>query len=545
MNKKIFLTSMVALMVACPAYAVHYDPSANDPNRSGYIDTNDQSADCDTLPLTYNGSSPQYGTYYLAAQWDKDECTITLDPNNGATTATGGDSSQNTTNGYNKTLYTRYLDGAYSDANRTQAYSLGVYVPDSLPPAQGISPIPVGVNVTLTLDSNNPNTVSDIVLDTTGYNMSGRRPFTGFYGTGAYASTQYMIPSGAKAYITSAGDTIAKGLYKSVQDPTDGEYHCPNTVWYAHYGCVQTTFPNASKPGYVFDGWWTQASGGSQVQSNSNDACITEDTTLHAHWNPLSYGIVYQCNCGNGADCTGNPPTDNNTYTVESTNVSLLANPANSGCEWTDHSFRGWNCKRSDNNASVSTSGTYPNLTIPTMPAMAQGSNVICEGDWDGAFRIIYACGDGASGTAPTDSNTYNSSSSWSLFTSPTAGSGTCSKYGYSFVGWKCNYNIANGNSYTGTTANYPLNNNAITGGSGNSYGVNGNTTCTAIWEQNTVNLDWTTLNGGTLDTSAQSYQAGSTTCGWGDTGTVDVPYPAPTRTGYTFTGWKVINHTN
>ena len=41
------------------------------------------------------------------------------------------------------------------------------------------------------------------------------------------------------------------------------------------------TLPTPTKDGYTFDGWYTSASGGNKVDSNST---ISSDTTLYAHW---------------------------------------------------------------------------------------------------------------------------------------------------------------------------------------------------------------------------------------------------------------------
>jgi uncharacterized repeat protein (TIGR02543 family) len=55
------------------------------------------------------------------------------------------------------------------------------------------------------------------------------------------------------------------------------------------YGTLATT----TRPGYSFDGWWTEAGGsGSQITGFST-VIITSDQTLYAKWNPLSYTVTF------------------------------------------------------------------------------------------------------------------------------------------------------------------------------------------------------------------------------------------------------------
>jgi uncharacterized repeat protein (TIGR02543 family) len=62
------------------------------------------------------------------------------------------------------------------------------------------------------------------------------------------------------------------------------------------YGSTYGTLPTPTKAGYTFNGWFTSASGGSQVSSGTTVA-ITEDQTLHAVWHSLlsEYSIAADC----------------------------------------------------------------------------------------------------------------------------------------------------------------------------------------------------------------------------------------------------------
>ena len=45
------------------------------------------------------------------------------------------------------------------------------------------------------------------------------------------------------------------------------------------------SLPNATRSGYTFDGWYTAASGGTKV---TDSTVISQNTTIYAHWTPLS-----------------------------------------------------------------------------------------------------------------------------------------------------------------------------------------------------------------------------------------------------------------
>ncbi len=50
------------------------------------------------------------------------------------------------------------------------------------------------------------------------------------------------------------------------------------------------TLPTPTKTGYIFDGWYTSASGGTKVTSSST---VLSNTTLYAHWSKISETDIY------------------------------------------------------------------------------------------------------------------------------------------------------------------------------------------------------------------------------------------------------------
>lgn len=65
----------------------------------------------------------------------------------------------------------------------------------------------------------------------------------------------------------------------------------------AKYDSAWGTLATASKPGYVFEGWYTKPDGGKQVTSST---IVRGDITVYAHWRPITYTIRFNPNADNG-----------------------------------------------------------------------------------------------------------------------------------------------------------------------------------------------------------------------------------------------------
>lgn len=90
------------------------------------------------------------------------------------------------------------------------------------------------------------------------------------------------------------------------------------------YGNLDTPTRN----GYTFDGWYTSATGGVQITSESKVE-ITKDITIYAHWKANSYDVTYDAN-GGSVNETGKS-------VVMSEKYGSLPTPTRSG-----YSFDGW-----------------------------------------------------------------------------------------------------------------------------------------------------------------------------------------------------------
>ena len=145
---------------------------------------------------------------------------------------------------------------------------------------------------------------------------------------------------------------------------------------------------------------------------------------------------------------------------------------------------------------------------------------------------ITYTCGtkpSGAStnitGTAPSTVTNQAYDAQYTLAST----ANTCALPGYHFNGWSCDYNLASG---AHTTTSYA-------GGASGTFKSTSNVTCAAVWEANTIDLNWSANGGTAQDGSAYTVGSSSQSCVYDSSLTVP---SAPKKDGYTFTGWTVTS---
>ena len=122
-------------------------------------------------------------------------------------------------------------------------------------------------------------------------------------------------------------------------------------------GNITTTLPTPTRTNYRFDGWYTEASGGTRKGGGGDSYTPDATITLHAQWTRV-YTVSYDYAGGSGSCAAGGPYAEGETVTTCST-----ATKAGS-------TLTGWT--RSDNSATVTKGNTF------TMPA----SNVTLTAVW-------------------------------------------------------------------------------------------------------------------------------------------------------------------
>ena len=248
------------------------------------------------------------------------------------------------------------------------------------------------------------------------------------------------------------------------------------------------TLPSPSKTGYTFAGWKVTTAGGNwnttdSVYKGTVAAGKYGNVTLTAQWTVNTYTITYKYNNG-AADTTAK-------YTIEQS--ITLPSPTKAG-----YTFAGWKVTTAGGNWKT-TDSVYKGTV-----AAGKYGNVTLTAQWTAnTYTITYVYNNGSANTTAT----YNIEQAITL-PSPT-------KTGYTFAGWKVT--TAGGNwkttdsVYKGTVA----------------AGKYGNVTLTAQWTVNTYTITYK-YNNGAADTTAKYTIEQSITL------------PSPSKTGYTFAGWKV-----
>jgi len=282
------------------------------PTRSGYTFKGWYTATSGGTQITSSTKVSITSAQTLYAQWTTNKYTVTLN-NQSATTA--GTASVSATYGSampsitvpKKTGYTfgGYYDGTngsgtqYYKADGTSARTWNKASASTLYAKWTANKNTVTLNnqsattagttsVSATYGSAMP---SITVPKKTGYTFGGY--YTGTNGSG----TQYYTTSGASARSwdkTSATTLYAKwtaNTYKVTFNANGGT--TPTASKNLTYDSTYGTLPTPAKDGHTFKGWYTSASGGTQITSNTK-VSITSAQTLYAQWTTNTYTVTFK-----------------------------------------------------------------------------------------------------------------------------------------------------------------------------------------------------------------------------------------------------------
>lgn len=283
-----------------------------------------------------------------------------------------------------------------------------------------------------------------------------------------------------------------------------------------NWGDTYSTLPTVSRTGYTLDGWYTAASGGTKVSTQTTftpNIYSNDGVTIYAHWtaNTVTRYIYYRAN---GAST--------NSYT-DSTTSSTFTTRGSGYFSKTGYTQNGWTTSTS----TTPTSATYAlnttynissNLTLyPSWKANTYAVNY-----YSGTLSSQYTTNTYLGGQTKTygTSLTLYSKSSVSAFSSMT-------RTGYTFAGWSTS---SNGSSY-----NYVF---------GGSYTSNAALTLYPYWEALTYSVYYYS---GTLSSQYPSNTyLNSQTKTYGTSLTLlsssNLGYTL-SRTGYDFYGWSTSSN--
>lgn len=300
---------------------------------------------------SYSGTWTTAGGTTLYASWIPNSYTVTFDRQSGS----GGSSSSSVTYGS--------MPMPITVPTRSQYAFMGYFTGTS---GSGIKYYDYrGAGAAAYNDSGNRTLYAQWVQNQ--WNLSfNRQGGTGGTSstitTGADGTLPSIIPPtrpyyGFRGYYDNTSGTGTQ-YYDSVGTPISGRKLKTNSVLYAYWvqnqwnisfstqggtggtSSIYTTGTNGTLPtitvpvkeGYVFDGYWSAISGGTQYYDTKGAAIagktLTSTTTLYARWKENSYSITYELD---GGSITGEPTT--RLYSK----AAVIPRPTKA-----DHVFMGW-----------------------------------------------------------------------------------------------------------------------------------------------------------------------------------------------------------
>ena len=307
--------------------------------------------------------------------------------------------------------------------------------------------------------------------------------FKGWF-TAATGGTQISASTTVTGNVTYYAQwTATLRSYTATFNGNGGGTPSPSTITKT-YGSELGTLPTCSRTGYTFLGWYTASSGGTKISSTTK---ITGTVTYYAQWSINSYTLTYNVNGGNAVSPASKSVQYGSAY-------GTLPTPTKSSDAEYTYAFAGW--------YTAASGGTQ----VTANTTMGAGNTTIYA-HWTATKRSYTATFNGNGGGTPSPSTitkTYGSE----LGTLP-----TCSRTGYTFLGW---YTASSGGTKISSTTK-----------------ITGTVTYYAQWSINSYTLTYNVNGGNAVSPASKSVQYGSAY------GTL----PTPTKSSdaeytYAFAGW-------
>ena len=178
---------------------------------------------------------------------------------------------------------------------------------------------------------------------------------TGYTFSGWYFESDF---SGTKQTQITKGSTGNKTYYAkwtankyTITWNANGGTVTSATSTYTYDGAI-VEMPLPTRDGYTFNGWYTAASGGTQINNVGKDNKPTSNVTYYAHWTENIHNVIIAYVCGD-------------THIISSGRQSISeANPAEvSAPEHTGYTFAGWTLGTGITNHSANTTANPISIT--------------------------------------------------------------------------------------------------------------------------------------------------------------------------------------
>jgi uncharacterized repeat protein (TIGR02543 family) len=402
-------------------------------SRSGYViggwTTSSSSGASQTNALSSALSITSDVTLYPV--WASGTNTITYEYN-GATGGNGTVSSNYTTGGTAITLPTPTKTG-YTFAGWYRESTFDTAVTGTQTPSSSYTIYAKWTAATYTLTytyngATGGNTTSSDTYTTGGTAITLPTPTkTGYTFAGWYAESNFVTQKTGTQTPSASATLYAKwanGTYTltyTYNGATGG-----NGSASASYttGGTAITLPTPTKTGYTFAGWYAESNFATSITGTQTPST---DATIYAKWTALNYTLTYNSNSATG----GSVPVDASNYNING-NASVAGNSGS--LVRTGYTFAGWTLN-SGGTGTVYNSGD----------ALVFGSaNQILYAKWTANTYTISYNTNGATGTQANASDSYTTAGTAVTLSAV----GTMAKTGYNFAGWST---TANGSAIAGT----------------------------------------------------------------------------------------------
>ena len=507
----------------------------------------------------YNKGQYEHGDITLYAQWTPKSYTVTYNANGGS----GAPGSQTKTYGNDLTLsstkptrngYTFVSWNTKADGKGTTYASGGKYTGNANLTLYAIwNPITYSVKYNGNGATSGSMSNQSHTYDTS-KNLTAnafKRAFTVTYNYNGNGQSNSTATANATfgGWATSASGSKVYNDKQSVKNLSSTQGATVNL--YAKWTDASVTLPSPTRTGYVLNGWYTAASGGTKIGNGGASYTPTGNITLYAQWSPISYTVKFN---GNGSTA-GSMSNQGFTFDKEQ---NLTANAFTRAFVVT-YNYNG--------NGSANSSATA-NATFNGWATSASGAKTYNDkqsvknlSSTQGATVNLYAKWTDGSVTLPTPTRTGYTLKGW--YTA--ASSGT--KVGDGGAKYTPSANVTLYAQWTPITYSVKFNGNGATSGSmsnqSHTYDTAKNLTANAFKREFTVTFNYngngksntsskatasfsgwaTSASGAKAYNDKQSVKNLSSTQGatvnlyakWTDG---SVTLPTATRTGYALKGW-------
>ena len=323
-------------------------------------------------------------------------------------------------------------------------------------------------------------TVAATAPTRTGHTFVGWNTSSNGTGTSYVAGNTLSMPAGA---LTLHAQWVANTY--SITYFANGGSTTPSAQSETYGTVASVSATPATRTGYTFDGWNTQADGlGTSRTSGSSFTMSDSDVDLYAQWTAQTFAVSFNANEGSGAPSSVTGASDS-TVTLPATS------PTRDG-----YDFLGWNTLQAGTGTGYQVSST---LVMPP-------NNLTLWAQWQPQrFEIAYDVNGGLT-NPPVGAVATTDSSVQAAATTP-------ARTGYQFAGWNTVVDGSGISASAGNTFNMPPS----------------NITLFAQWLPLNFRVTYD-ANGGSDAPTAGSGATDST---------FTVSSSTPKRTGYTFTGWN------